>query len=251
MWHHRLPIIVLTAWGMVSWAHADDAWHFRLSPYAWIAGLEGDVASIPGLPTVPIDVSPSDALDDTEVSFMIMLDAKKGRHGLFSDFLYSDVRSDEELLPAPISLTLKSKSETTIFTLAYQYQAYAQDGFILDLLAGARHWNVDTELRFSGGLGLLSGKEISHSESWIDPVIGIKGRAPFGNTPFYAEGGAGIGGFGIGADLVYEINAVVGYQWSPTIGTMIGYRMFDVDYDDGFIYDVRQDGWQVGLTWAF
>ena len=26
--------------------------------------------------------------------------------------------------------------------------------------------------------------------------------------------------------------------------------MFDVDYDDdGFVYDVRQAGWQAGLTW--
>jgi hypothetical protein len=32
----------------------------------------------------------------------------------------------------------------------------------------------------------------------------------------------------------------------------LGYRMFDVDYeDDGYVYDVRQQGWQVGLTWAF
>lgn len=28
--------------------------------------------------------------------------------------------------------------------------------------------------------------------------------------------------------------------------------MYDADYeDDGFSYDVKQDGWQVGLTWNF
>ncbi len=55
-----------------------------------------------------------------------------------------------------------------------------------------------------------------------------------------------------GADHFYELSLNVGYQWSDAIGTALGYRMFDVDYeDDGFVYDVRQQGWQLGLTWAF
>ena len=54
------------------------------------------------------------------------------------------------------------------------------------------------------------------------------------------------------AEQVYEINANVGYQWTKSIGTTIGYRMFDVDYEKGgFLYDVRQQGWQLGLSWAF
>ena len=61
-----------------------------------------------------------------------------------------------------------------------------------------------------------------------------------------------MGGLNVGSDLFYELSGTVGYQWTPTIGTAIGYRMFDVDYDDdGFEYDVRWEGWQVGLTWAF
>ena len=91
-----------------------------------------------------------------------------------------------------------------------------------------------------------------YRDSWFDPGLGVKGRVPFGATRFYFEGGAGIGGFGVGSDLFYEINASVGYQWTKSIGTTIGYRMFDVDYEDnGFVYDVRQQGLQLGLTWSF
>ena len=44
----------------------------------------------------------------------------------------------------------------------------------------------------------------------------------------------------------------MGCQWSKAIGTALGYRMFDVDYEnDGYVYDVRQQGWQLGLTWSF
>lgn len=231
---------------------AEDEWQFRLSPYIWFAGLRGDVATLPGLPSVPVDISASDALKDTEASLMVILDARKGRHGVFADLLYSDVRSDEELVPPPVDLRLRSKTETTLFTLAYQYELYDRDQALVDLLAGARYWAVDSELRFGGGLGALAGKKVSNDESWVDPVLGLKGRVPLGNSRFYLGGGAAIGGFGVGSDLFYDVSANVGYQWNNAIGTAIGYRLFDVDYESGgFVYDVRQQGWQLGLTWSF
>ena len=247
--------VLSTLLGLLMWSTtllASQDWQFRLSPYLWFAGLKGDMATIPGYPSVPIDISPSDALDDTEAGVMLMLDAKRGRQGIFVDFIYTDVSSDDELIPSPINLVLESKSKTTLFTLAYQYEIYKQDQTVVDLMAGARYWAVDSELRFEGGLGILAGRKISNSESWLDPALGIKGRMPLGNSQFYVEGGAGLGGFGVGSDLFYEINVNIGYQWNQAIGTAIGYRMFDVDYeDDGFLYDVRQQGWQLGLTWAF
>ena len=233
-------------------ALAEESWHFRLSPYVWFAGIEGDVATIPGLPSAPIDISPSDALQDTEASIMVILDGKKGRHGFFVDLLYSDVRSDEDLIPA-IGLTLRTTTKSTLFTLAYQYEIYNQDHVVIDLLAGARYWAIDSKLRFSSGLGgPLDGRTITNDESWLDPMVGFKARAPIGDSRFYVSGGAGLGGFGVGSDLFYEISANVGYQWNDAIGTSIGYRMFDVDYDnDGYVYDVKQQGWQAGLTWSF
>ena len=240
-----LHVVPPTVW-------ADEGWQFRLTPYVWFAGLEGDVATIPGAPVAPIDISPSEALEDTEASLMVLVDAKRGRHGVFADLVYSDVRSDEELLPSPISLMLRSVTKTTIFSLAYQYEIFNRDHAVIDLMLGARYWNIDTELRFGGGLGFLAGKRVLHDESCIDPLLGIKGRMPIGHSKFSLEGGAGLGGFGIGSDLFYEFSGAIVYQWTPAIGTAIGYRMFDVDYDDdGFVYDARQQGWQLGLTWAF
>jgi len=232
-------------------AFAAENWQFRLTPYAWFAGLKGDIASVPGSPSVPVDIPASDALKDTEASAMLVFEAQKGRHGFFTDLLYSDVRSKEDLIPA-IGLTLKSTSKTTIFTLAYAYQIYDQGGASIDLLAGGRYWDIDTTLRFGGGSGLLAGKKVSHSESWLDPAIGIKGRASLGDSRFYLAGGAALGGFGPGSDSFYEITANIGYQWNKSIGTTIGYRLFDVNYEhNDFLYDVKQQGWQVGLTWAF
>ena len=130
---------------------AKDGWQYRLTPDLWFAGLKGSVATIPGAPAAPIDVSPSEAIEDTEASLMLLFDAKHARHGVFSDLVYSDVRSDAELPRAPIGLTLRSISKTTVLSLAYQYEVFGQDRAVVDVMLGARYWNIDTELRFGGG----------------------------------------------------------------------------------------------------
>ncbi|NVK40299.1 MAG: hypothetical protein HWE39_03580 [Oceanospirillaceae bacterium] len=232
-------------------ALAEPEWRFNLTPYLWFAGLEGDVGIV-GLPPAPVDISASDALDDTETSLMVLMSAKKGSHGIFADLFYADVRSEEELVPDPVNLKAKTTTKTTIATLAYQYELYNSAGAAMDLLAGGRYWNVDGELRFKGGLGMLAGQKRSDDDSWIDPLLGFKGHWPLGSSRFFLAGGGAVGGFGVGSDSFYEINANIGYQWTDAIGTGIGYRIIDVDYDeDDFVYDARQEGWQIGLIWTF
>ena len=77
---------------------------------------------------------------------MLMFEAKRQRHGVFFDFVYTDVQSEEELIPDPINLLMKSTSQNTLVTLAYQYELYRKEQTILDLLAGARYWSIDTKL---------------------------------------------------------------------------------------------------------
>lgn len=219
-----------------------DEWNFRLSPYAWLAGFKGDVAGIPGFPPASVDISPSDALDDSELALMAMFEAKKNGKGFFVDFMYSDTESDEAIAG---SLTLTSRTKTTIVSGAYLHELYNNEQSVMDAFAGIRYWDIDTHLS-------LVGPGVGHTESWLDPMIGIKGRTTLGDSRYFVSGGAAIGGFSMNSDLFYDLNANLGYQWSKSIGTTIGYRLYDLDYEnDGFIYDVRQEGWVLGLTWAF
>ena len=42
------------------------------------------------------------------------------------------------------------------------------------------------------------------------------------------------------------------YQWGKAKAVVVGYRVYDVDYADGsFLYDVKQDGWGIGLVRYF
>jgi hypothetical protein len=231
---------------------AQESWNFRLSPYGWLAGLEGDIASTAAVPAAPVDVTPSDVIEDLETAAMLIFSAKRGRHGIFTDLFYADLQSGMELIPQPIGLRANVGAETTIFSAAYQYEFFRSQSASADILLGARYWSVESVLIFSGGAGQLAGLKLSSSEDWTDPLVGIKGHRSLGNSRFYVEGGASIGGFGAGSDLYTEFSGVIGYRWNKAISTAFGYRRYDVDYaDGGFIYDVTQQGLQFGLSWAF
>jgi hypothetical protein len=231
---------------------AEDKWEFQIVPYLWFAGIKGDASTIPGAPVAPIEVTPKQALEDTKASYMGLFDAKYGRHGGFIDALYTDVRSDTVLVPSPINLTMRSTSRNTLVSAGYSYELYKKDRAVVDAFLGARYWEIDTQLEFGGGLGILAGQSVRNEKSWVDPLIGIRARTALGNSNFFVSGLLSVGGFGVGSDSFYDVSAHLGYQFNKTIGATLGYRLFDVKYEDGsFLYDVRQDGWLLGVSFAF
>ena len=240
-------VIALAAFLMTPVTTAAADWEFKLAPYMWFAGLEGDVATIPGVPSAPIKVSPSQAIEDTEAALMLMFEARTGRHGLLMDLIYTDVRSKEEVFPN-LGISLRSVSKSTLLSGAYQHRAIDNDAGSLDLMGGLRYWEVDSFLAFTGPMQ-ISGR---NKEDWVDPFVGLKGHYRLGNSKFYTSYGAVVGGFDAGSKLFYDLNLNFGYQWNDAIGTVLGYRLFDVDYDHkGFVWDVRQDGFLLGLSWSF
>lgn len=228
--------------------YAEEEWNYRLSPYIWFAGSKGDVGPLKNLPPVYVDISASDALKDTELSFMLIFDAKKGTHGVYTDTFYSDVQQKENVIA---NTSIESITKTTMLSVAYTYEILNDNNTVVDLLAGLRWWNIDATVKLRSPLPILN-QQGSNSESWVDPIVGVKGRTQLGESKFFVAGGIGIGGFDINAKSLYDITANVGYQWTNSVGTLVGYRQYDLDYDQNdFQYDVKNAGWQVGLTWAF
>jgi len=164
----------------------ESSWEFRLSPYAWFAGFKGDVASVPSIADSPVyvDISASDAFSDTEASLAFVFEGKKGKHGFLTDFLYSDMRANTALVDG-VPVTLDSVSKTTLFSAAYMYELYNSERAVVDVYGGARYWQIDTDL----SLNVII-PTIGHKESWIDPLIGIRGRTALGDTRFYATASA-------------------------------------------------------------
>src|SRR5215216_4079440 len=93
-------------------------------------------------------------------------------------------------------------------------------------------------------------RSIARDDYWFDPYVGLRTRYNFNKT-FYTAVRGEIGGFGVGADLMWEVEGVVGINLTHCIFTEVGYRALGADYEnDGLLFDVVMHGPQIttGIT---
>jgi hypothetical protein len=91
---------------------------------------------------------------------------------------------------------------------------------------------------------------LSKDDYWFDPYVGLRGRYNFNKTYYTAIRGE-IGGFGVGADLMWEVETVVGINLTRSIFTEIGYRALGGNYENNnFRFDTVMHGPQIttGIT---
>jgi len=228
-----------------------DKWNFQLAPYAWLAGQNGKVATLPSLPPADIEVDfYDDILGNINGAIMLVGEARKGRYGVVMDIAYNDIEA-EESTSGPFFSSVESRTKSWIVSAAGLYRLVEKDRAFLDVVGGIRYWSVESKLSLEAGL--LPARKISNKEDWVDPLVGLKGLTPIGESKFFVSGALAIGGFGVGSDFMWDANINLGYQWTKRFSTTtFGYRYLDVDYEeDDFLYDVAQDGLVLGLSWRF
>jgi hypothetical protein len=72
------------------------------------------------------------------------------------------------------------------------------------------------------------------------------------NDRWFLHGGGDIGGFGVSSDLIWQVNAAIGYRFTQSISALVGYRGLGVDYNDGgFLVDTVAHGPVIGLSFRF
>ena len=108
--------------------------------------------------------------------------------------------------------------------------------------------------RIANQLALRLNKTLSQTKSkddfWFDPYVGLRGRYNFNKTYYTAVRGE-IGGFGVGADLMWEVEAVVGINLTRSIFTEIGYRALGGNFEENdFRFETVMHGPQIttGIT---
>jgi hypothetical protein len=223
-------------------------WSVTIAAYFWAAGIEGDMAVF-GFPAVEVDESFKDILDTLEFGAMTASEIRYGRFGFFSDIMYAKT-SDASGTPRGILAdSVELGTETLTLTGMADYRLVETPRGSVDAMAGARLWWSKTELSFDGGI--LDGVDADDEESWVDPMVGVKGR--FNITPkVYLNGWAMAGGFGVASDFAWDLLGGVGYQFNDTFSAVLGYRALGVDYENGdFVYDIIQHGPITGLVIRF
>ena len=231
-----------------STAVGEGGWTFTATPYVWVAGLKGDLATIGGLPPAEVDASFSDIIENTDMAVMLGIEARTDRWGVLLDLVYLGVSQSADT-PGPLFGEAELESTTLFATVAGAYRFVQQDRIAVDALGGVRAWRVDTELDFSAGL--LPGQNAQEDETWVDPVLGLRAIVDIGNG-FSVLALADIGGFDVGSDQTWEVLATLNYQLRDWLSLRAGYRHLEVDYrNDGFVFDVEMSGPIFGVGLRF
>lgn len=221
-------------------------WTFTVAPYFWAAGISGDVGQF-GLPTVHISPDFSDILNNLDFAAMAIAEARNDRFSIVGDVMYTKLSVGRQTPLGVLASSANVTSETFAGLLAAGYSVLSSDSGFLDVVAGARIWSAKTELSFSGGL--IDGLSASDSATWVDGMAGIRGRYSLTDQVYLT--GWGMVGAG-GADLDWDVAGAIGYEFNDSIAAIAGYRALGVDYsDDGFVFDVVQQGPILGLLVRF
>ena len=203
----------------------DDAWHYDLAPfYLWMASVEGDIGV--GPTDQSLDLSFSDIVDNLDMVFTAHFEARKGTFGLIFNLDYLNLGHETTL---PVGSKLEIDFKNTMVEVDGFYR-FMKDAHNFDLLAGLRYTKQDTTLNFKPG------PSPGLDESWWDPIVGA--RWQFGFAEGWSLSARGdIGGFGVGADLTWQLTGIV--QWQPwkNVALLAGYRALDQDYEEGCCAD--------------
>jgi len=223
-------------------------WTYTIAPYLWGAGQSGEVSTFDGLPSTHIDLSFQDILDTLDFGGMVVGNANNGRFGVSADLVY--VKTSEDADPPGLFFSDASlKTKTAFFSITGEYLVAQTPDTQLWAAGGVRYWDVSTELSLEGGL--LPGRDVDSGDSWLDPMVGLRGRADL-NEKVFVTGWAYLGGFDMGSNSMSDLFAGVGYKFGSRTSGVLGYRYMSVDREDGdFLYDVEQQGVVGGVSFAF
>lgn len=224
-----------------------DEWRFRLTPYAWAAGVSGEFAQF-GLPPVEVNKNFSDVVENLDVGAMVAFEAWRGRYGILADLMHVRMSGSGDVNGVlPVAVPVSASATNTTGMLAVQYRWLEDEAGYLDVLGGVRHWSLKTKLSAGAPVNVT----VSESVSWSDPVVGVKGLYRLSEKT-YLTCWAMVGGFAGGAEAAIDLMAGVGYQLNESTAVILAYRHLSVDYSEGaFIYDSTQAGFGLGLDFRF
>ena len=236
-------------------ARFEPAWEVWIAPfYGWIPGVNGNVAVF-GQPAAKVDVTPIDIVENID-KFLEVLEGvyfgagqvRRGKFGFAWDVIYLDVFSTKEIEGRFLSGDLDVGFSQFTSTLLGTYRVYETSTTYVDAMAGVRINDINLDVGLTLG---PAGGSASEGDTWVDAIVGLKGRAYLSDR-FYVEGWGMVGGFGLASDFVWDAYGAIGFEVRDWLSIFAGFRGTGTDYQNGaFEWDVIEYGPVVGFDLRF
>ena len=220
---------------LASSASAQD-WDWRITPYLWGLGIEGDIALGPVGRDVNVEFA--DVLDVLAGTALIHVEAQKGEHILFGDLNWLKVEPEDEI--ATIGGVAEAEMDSTILEMGY-----ARDSDGIGFEAGLRYWDFDIEIDPALAAGIIRG------DSWVDVFGGFRHKRDLSQKwSMTTRGNLGAGG----SDLSVGFQIDFARELERGNAVVAGFKLIEVDYEKSnvrgipFVLDATFFGATVGFT---
>jgi opacity protein-like surface antigen len=211
-------------------------WQFQLTPYAWLAGLTGEIQA--GQASASIGASFSNILDSLDLGLMGTFAARKGRWGVLFDGIYARLSKDGTSSGAA-DLGVHTVVVSQIYSLALSFQALRH----LEILGGVRVMPISASLEVTSGT--FAGAEASGSNTAVDGFVGARLVVPLiGRLALEAYGDIGAGD----SKFVWQGLAGLGLKLSKTLSAKLGYRYLSIENESPHVTTrMAEGGFCLGL----
>ncbi len=243
-----------------------NEWEWGATIYGWFPTISGEThfPATGGGPS--IDVDADTILSNLKFVFMGTLEGQKGEWGFWTDVIYlnlgdsksgvRDLTIGRQGIPASVSANLNYDIKSWVWTVAGTYSLVKKPEYSMQALAGARMVDVKQTLGwdFAGNIGSLglpgrSGTTEVTLTNW-DAIIGVKGRASFGDerkwfVPYYLDVGTG--------QSKFTWQGIIGVGYAFSWGSIVGvWRYLDYEFDsDSRIEDINFNGPAIGVVFRW
>ena len=242
-------MVALIAWSTGSWAQNVDQdssteWKHSLVIYLLAPAIDGKVGVGPIDADVVIDRNT--ILKSLHGGFLGAWSAEKGDWGMLVDVIYMDLN---EAFHLPGGLVPGEIGFTQLITGLYGQYRLANS---LQLMAGVLYTDVSLKLPPDSPPQL---RYLKTGDSWADPVVGLRYAVPISRRWSF-DGFGQIGGFGVNANLFWQLAGSFNYRMTEHSSFTAGYRYMDFDYESGsgldrFKFDAVEHGPALGFRFNF
>ena len=225
-------------------------WSYLVEPYLLFPNMNGTVG-LSDLPEVTVDADANEIFGNLKMGAMLYAEASNDKWAIGSDIIYMSLA--QGVKPGSVSVVGELRAKQ----FAWEVSGLRKVNLWLELGVGGILNSVnsgfDIQMDMSVFPTVSQSKEMT--KTWFDPMLITRIKSKAGEKFVYQFRGE-IGGFGIGSDLAWQMQAVAGYQFSKLFSITGGYRIISLDYETGsgqdyFHYNIDTAGPTVKFSFMF
>jgi hypothetical protein len=243
-----LFLLVTSAIKLQAQENFENKWKFLVEAYLMFPYMNGSTG-VGNLPKVDVDANAGDIFSNLKVGAMLYVEGSNNNWAVSSDIIYMDLRQD--VTPN----VLVESGELSAKQFAWELSGLRRVAPWLEVGIGGRLNNMKAGLELVKRVGNPREEDRSLNKTWVDPIIIVRSKGIV-NEKWLLQFRGDLGGFGIGSDFAWQLQAYAGYQFSKLFQLTAGYRIISMDYDKGsgrerFVYDINTFGPVVRLGFNF